>query len=197
MVLVELAETQQTKDMDEVPRTAWSYSIMAAAMFFANTLLRVLPSPRFIKAGTDLQFLQILSATTAFIAFAGTIACTAMRMYARSKYFARQVAAPIGHTTDGEPIYAVIGYTPDGQPVTADRAIGVQGVVRGTNALAVIALVTGLLVGPIGVVFGHIALFQINRSGQAGRGLAIAGLVVGYIELATVIQIFAVFLAHH
>ena len=38
----------------------------------------------------------------------------------------------------------------------------------------------------LGVVFGHVALRQIRAGGgaQRGRGLAIAGLVLGYLGLA-------------
>jgi hypothetical protein len=38
----------------------------------------------------------------------------------------------------------------------------------------------------LGVVFGHIGLSQIKREGgtQPGRGLAIAGLVIGYLLIA-------------
>jgi hypothetical protein len=36
----------------------------------------------------------------------------------------------------------------------------------------------------LAVIFGHVALSQINKSGQAGRGLAIAGLVLGWIGVA-------------
>ena len=56
-----------------------------------------------------------------------------------------------------------------------------------TNGLAIASLVVGILwmwwIGSIlAVVFGHVALRQIARSpyGQSGRGLAIAGLVLGY-----------------
>lgn len=57
-----------------------------------------------------------------------------------------------------------------------------------TNGLAIAALVLGIVwvywVGSIlAVVFGHIALSQINQRGQGGRGMAIAGLVLGYIGL--------------
>ncbi|MBX4171193.1 DUF4190 domain-containing protein (plasmid) [Rhodococcus pyridinivorans] len=54
---------------------------------------------------------------------------------------------------------------------------------QSTNILAILALVFGLLGGVLGVVFGHIALSQINRTGENGRGLAIAGLVLGYISV--------------
>ncbi len=36
----------------------------------------------------------------------------------------------------------------------------------------------------LAVVFGHIALAQIREHGQGGRGMAIAGLVLGYIGMA-------------
>lgn len=48
------------------------------------------------------------------------------------------------------------------------------------NAFAVISLVTALLVclAPLGLVFGLVALWQISRKGQRGKGLAIAGVSV-------------------
>ena len=51
----------------------------------------------------------------------------------------------------------------------------------GTNSMAVASLVCGFLCSLLAVIFGHIALSQISRSGEGGRGLAIAGLVLGYI----------------
>lgn len=59
----------------------------------------------------------------------------------------------------------------------------------GTNPLAVFALVAscvGLLCGVgsiIGIVLGVIALNQVKRTGQQGRGLAIAGIAVGAVSL--------------
>jgi hypothetical protein len=56
-----------------------------------------------------------------------------------------------------------------------------------TNALAVISLVSSLIgwiicVGSIaGIVMGVIALNQIRRNPQAGRGLAIAGIIAGIV----------------
>jgi hypothetical protein len=42
----------------------------------------------------------------------------------------------------------------------------------------------------LAVVFGHIALSQIRRQGTAGRGMALAGLITGYLGLAlTVVMI--------
>ena len=64
----------------------------------------------------------------------------------------------------------------------------------GTNGFAIASLVLGILwiswIGSIlALVFGYIAKSQINRSGgaQGGRGLAIAGIVLGWIGIATLI----------
>ncbi|MEV0690930.1 DUF4190 domain-containing protein [Streptomyces sp. NPDC050388] len=47
------------------------------------------------------------------------------------------------------------------------------------NSLAVTSLVTSLLcLAPLGLVFGCVALWQIPRRGQRGKGLAIAGVSV-------------------
>lgn len=52
-----------------------------------------------------------------------------------------------------------------------------------TNIFAILALVLGFFTGILGIVFGHIALYQIQRTGQAGKGMALAGLVIGYFWL--------------
>jgi Na+/proline symporter len=63
--------------------------------------------------------------------------------------------------------------------------------------MAVASMVLGILwiwwVGSIlAVVFGHIALHQIRQTNQSGRGMAIAGLILGYLGVAAVaILIFA------
>lgn len=53
-----------------------------------------------------------------------------------------------------------------------------------TNSMAIAALVSSLVMAPLGVVFGHISLSQIRRTGEQGKGLAIAGLVIGYLGTA-------------
>lgn len=64
--------------------------------------------------------------------------------------------------------------------------------VRATSGLAIASLVTGLFAwcfvvpGIVAIVLGHLALEQIDRSGgaTAGRGMAIAGIVLGWIGVA-------------
>jgi peptidyl-prolyl cis-trans isomerase B (cyclophilin B) len=60
---------------------------------------------------------------------------------------------------------------------------------RSTNSLAIVSLVCAFLFAPLGIVFGHISLSQIKRSGEEGRGLAIAGLVIGYLITALTVLV--------
>ncbi len=52
-----------------------------------------------------------------------------------------------------------------------------------TNTLAIISLVLAFFISLGAVICGHIALGQIKKTGENGRGLAIAGLVLGYLGL--------------
>ncbi|MDA2979216.1 MAG: DUF4190 domain-containing protein [Actinomycetota bacterium] len=68
-----------------------------------------------------------------------------------------------------------------------------------TNGLAIASLVLGILwlwwVGSVlAVIFGHVSLSQIKVSNgtQGGRGMAIAGLVLGYIGIASIAFLIAV-----
>lgn len=72
--------------------------------------------------------------------------------------------------------YAPAGYAvaPTGYAVAPQR----------TNVLAIISLVAAFFISLAAVITGHIALSQIKRTGENGRGLAIAGLVLGYIGIA-------------
>lgn len=52
-----------------------------------------------------------------------------------------------------------------------------------TNTLAIVSLVLAFFISLGAVITGHIALNQIKQTGEGGRGLAIAGLVLGYLGL--------------
>ena len=56
---------------------------------------------------------------------------------------------------------------------------------RPTNGFAVATIVAAVRLPPLAIVFGHIALAQIRRSGgyEDGRGLAVAGAAIGYASL--------------
>lgn len=60
-----------------------------------------------------------------------------------------------------------------------------------TNTLAIVSLVAsiaGVVIWGIGfivgVICGHISLGQIKKTGEQGRGMAVAGLIIGYIGIA-------------
>ena len=60
------------------------------------------------------------------------------------------------------------------------------------NVLAVLAFVFVWLTIILGLVFGYIALAQIKRTGQQGRGLALAAVILGWIGLASTIVVLVV-----
>jgi hypothetical protein len=99
-------------------------------------------------------------------------------------------------TTPAPPAYA-----PPAQPVYGQQPMGIpQGSLTGPppammelprSTAAVVSLVSGIVglfvpfVGIIAIIAGHMALGEIKRAQgmMEGRGIAIAGLIMGYIEL--------------
>ena len=61
---------------------------------------------------------------------------------------------------------------------------------RTTNTMAIVALVCAFVFAPLGIVFGHLSLSQIKKTGEEGRGLALAGLIIGY--LVTVLTVLII-----
>jgi uncharacterized protein YacL len=64
-----------------------------------------------------------------------------------------------------------------------------------TNVLAIVSLVSSFFISIVGIITGHIALSQIKKTGEQGRGLAIAGLIIGYIGLVVGIILAIVWFA--
>jgi hypothetical protein len=67
------------------------------------------------------------------------------------------------------------------------------------NGLAIASMVLGIVwmywIGSIlAIIFGHVALSQIKKSGgaQRGRGMAIAGVVLGYVGIALLVAFIVV-----
>jgi peptidyl-prolyl cis-trans isomerase B (cyclophilin B) len=66
---------------------------------------------------------------------------------------------------------------------------------RPTNGMAIASLICAFVFAPLGIIFGHISLSQIKRTGEEGHGLAVAGLVISYlITVGTIIVLAAVVL---
>ena len=70
-------------------------------------------------------------------------------------------------------------YQPTPPPSTPYTSAGAP--VQRTNTLAIVALILGIVVPIGGIICGHIALGQIKRTGENGRGLALAGTIIGYV----------------
>ncbi|UOQ61342.1 DUF4190 domain-containing protein [Leucobacter rhizosphaerae] len=49
-----------------------------------------------------------------------------------------------------------------------------------TNTFALLAIIFAFLSPIAGIIFGHMGLSQIKRNGDAGRGIALTGLIISY-----------------
>jgi hypothetical protein len=58
--------------------------------------------------------------------------------------------------------------------------------------MAIAALILVLVFYPVGIILGHVARGQIKRTGEGGRGLATAALVIGYLQVAVTVGVIAV-----
>ena len=103
------------------------------------------------------------------------------------------------------------GYPPPQYPPYAQQQYGYYGYgygygpaygqQPGTNGLAVAAMVMGIVgffwITPIlGLIFGFVALSQCKRTGQQGRGMAIAGIILSSLWIALFATIIAVGIAN-
>lgn len=62
-----------------------------------------------------------------------------------------------------------------------------------TNTYAVLSIIFAFIVPVLAIIFGHMGLNQIKRNGDAGRGLALTGTIVGYayfIIIALVVMLY-------
>ena len=94
---------------------------------------------------------------------------------------------------------------PAAYPATAYApAVGVPPIQSTVNGMAVTSLVLGLfgwcffVPGILAVIFGNLALGQIATSAgrQKGRGMAIAGIVLGWISIALLAALAIAWLAY-
>ena len=114
---------------------------------------------------------------------------------------------PPGYPTSPANPYATPGYQPGGpqdyppqspyppahQAYMAYPAVGPAGE---TNVIAILALVFAFVFPIAAIVLGHVARHQIRTRGGQGDGLALAGLILGYIfTIITVIVIVIVIAA--
>lgn len=63
-----------------------------------------------------------------------------------------------------------------------------------TNTFAVVSLILAFIQPIAGIVFGHMGMSQIKKNGDAGRGIALTGLIVGYVYTALLITFFIAYI---
>ncbi|MFB9714365.1 DUF4190 domain-containing protein [Arthrobacter methylotrophus] len=189
-----------------LPKAAW-FSLVPAAV--VATVLpawwtwapwKVFPFPlsfylgrqhrAFLIGGYDPSsfFLESLYTLVIVVVLAGILIAIAEGI----NWMATRVNAPVTSArvaTQPQALYKQVGTTTEGAPIF--EALGGQGLQpAGQNTFAVFALVFGIMGGIAAIPFGHIALNQINRTGERGRGMAIAGLILGYGAVALVVVLF-------
>lgn len=62
-----------------------------------------------------------------------------------------------------------------------------------TNTYAIVSLVSAFVISPLAVIFGHLSLKQIASTGEQGRGMAVAGLVLGYLGILVAVAYIVFF----
>lgn len=137
--------------------------VLAAQVFAAVTLARVADE---VLPGNDLYLIYIQLQPVLIVGLFGLIAARWFR--ARP-----QLALDAGSSQRTAPVSQTYppGYLPQ-------------------NTLAVVGFILSFFVAIAGIVCSHIALSQIKRTGERGRGLAIAGLAIGYTFLALTIAFY-------
>ena len=64
-----------------------------------------------------------------------------------------------------------------------------------TNGMAIAALITSFFVSILGIILGFVALNQIKTSGEQGRGLALAGIIIGFVAVGITVLIIIISVA--
>lgn len=54
----------------------------------------------------------------------------------------------------------------------------------GWNTMSIVAFIATFFISILGIILGFVALSQIKRTGEQGRGLALAAIIIGFIALA-------------
>lgn len=116
-------------------------------------------------------------------------------------------AAPPAYGAPASPPYATPpAYQPPAYPAAPQAApygYGGYAPVQPTNTLSIIAMIAAILgaiwilpfIGSLaGAIMGHISLGQIKRTGEKGRGMALTGVILGWIGVGFTVLIGAIIL---
>jgi peptidyl-prolyl cis-trans isomerase B (cyclophilin B) len=70
---------------------------------------------------------------------------------------------------------------PMGMPPMQNQQMNAPMASARTNTMAILSLVFAFIFSPLGIVFGAIGLNQIKKTGEEGKGLALAGLITSLV----------------
>lgn len=76
----------------------------------------------------------------------------------------------------------------------AEKPLPVNTTLSDTNTYALVAIILTFIVPVAGIIFGHLGLNQIKRTGDAGRGLALTAVVYGYSVFALGLAFFIAYI---
>lgn len=62
-----------------------------------------------------------------------------------------------------------------------------------TNTFALLAIIFAFVSPLAGIIFGHMGLGQIKRTGDAGRGIALTGLIISYAYFVLVLVFIVIY----
>lgn len=62
-----------------------------------------------------------------------------------------------------------------------------------TNTFALLAILFAFIAPLVGIIFGHIALKQIKRNGDAGRGIGLTGLIISYVFVGVIVLLLLIY----
>lgn len=79
---------------------------------------------------------------------------------------------------------------PQQQPQQQPQYGAYQPAQPGWNVMAIVGFILAFFISVVGVILGFVALSQIKRTGEQGRGLAIAAIIIGFVEIAIGIIVF-------
>lgn len=71
----------------------------------------------------------------------------------------------------------------------------VQGARPPVNGMAIGAFIAVFFVSIVGLVLGYVALGQIKQTGEGGRGLALAAVILGWISVILTVLLVVGFIA--
>ncbi|WP_426624143.1 DUF4190 domain-containing protein [Leifsonia sp. McL0607] len=76
------------------------------------------------------------------------------------------------------------------QPQPPQYGVYQQPQAAGYNTMSIVAFILAFFVSIVGIILGFVALSQIKRTGEQGRGLALAAVIIGFVEVVIGILIF-------